>query len=86
MGDVVEYLAKAWQGGAKWKYDDAEHVHEAQSLKLDTSKAQSRLSWRPRWRLENTLDNVVTWNKSWLSGKSAKELCLEEIKKFIKTS
>ena len=35
---------------------------------------------------ENTLDNVVTWNKSWLSGKSAKELCLEEIKKFIKTS
>ena len=85
VGDVVEYLAKAWQDGAHWEYDELEHAHEAQLLKLDISKARSRLNWCPRWRLEDTLDSVVTWHKSRSAGKCAKELCLEEIRKFEQT-
>jgi CDP-glucose 4,6-dehydratase len=86
VGDVVEYLTKAWGDGAEWKCDDLEHAHEAQLLKLDISKAQSRLNWRPRWRLKSTLDSIVTWHKSMLAGKCAKELCLEEIRKFEQTN
>ena len=86
VGDVTQHIIDAWQDKAQWKYDDSQHSHEAQYLKLDISKAQSRLNWNPRWRLEDTLDSVVSWYKSSLEGKSAKELCLEEIKKFEQTA
>ena len=64
VGDVTQHIIDAWQDKAQWKYDDSQHPHEAQSLKLDISKAQSRLNWKPRWRLEDTLDSVVFWYKS----------------------
>ena len=85
VGDVVEYLTKAWQSGARWKLDEVVHQHEAQLLKLDISKARSHLNWSPKWRLETTLDSIVAWYKSRLAGKCARELCLEEIRKFEQT-
>ena len=83
VGYVTDYLTMAWGENARSELDIKEHVHEAKLLKLDISKALSRLNWQPKWRLENTLDSIVVWHKGWLSGKCPRGLCQNEIQKFM---
>lgn len=41
--------------------DDGDNPHEANYLKLDSSKARGRLKWQPQWKLEKTLDTIVSF-------------------------
>ena len=58
---VVEQMAKCWGGSAQWQVDDSEHPHEANYLKLEISKAWSRLYWRPVLHLSDALNLTVDW-------------------------
>ncbi|OAD20614.1 CDP-glucose 4,6-dehydratase, partial [Candidatus Thiomargarita nelsonii] len=49
---IVDNLAKIWGKEAFWKNDSSPHPHEATYLKLDCSKAKSRLKWLPKLSLE----------------------------------
>jgi len=64
---LVERLAAAIPG-ARWEVDGAPQPHEAQSLKLDSSKARARLGWRPRWTVERTLEHTLDWHRAWRAG------------------
>ncbi len=76
---IVEKLAQTWGEGASWVLDGGEHPHEAHYLKLDCSKAKSRLDWHPRWNLPTTLDSIILWNKHWLAGENVKSVSLQQI-------
>jgi CDP-glucose 4,6-dehydratase len=76
---IVERMVAAWGEGASWVFDGATHPHEASYLKLDISKAGSRLGWQPRWDLSCTLDRIVEWHQAWLAGADVKKLCLAQI-------
>lgn len=76
---VVEQLAAAWGDGAQWEVDNGSHPHEAHYLKLDISKAKSRLDWQPRWTLEKTLAYTVDWYKNCNQGGDVRQLTLEQI-------
>jgi CDP-glucose 4,6-dehydratase len=65
---IVEHLTNQWRDGATWRLDSANHPHEAKYLKLDCSKAHSRLKWRPRWDIGMALNAIVNWHKSYLAG------------------
>jgi len=43
---VVERVATRWGGGAAWTVQPGEHPHEAAELRLDSTKARTRLGWR----------------------------------------
>lgn len=45
----------------KIKINSVDNVHEANFLKLDSSKAKNRLDWTPRWDLDTTLEKTVDW-------------------------
>jgi CDP-glucose 4,6-dehydratase len=79
---IVEKMCDQWGKGASWGLDSDSHPHEANFLKLDISKAKSRLGWQPKSSLEQTLCSVVNWHKNWLNKQSARDLCLEEIDSF----
>lgn len=79
---IVEHMASVWGDGATWHLDDAKHPHEANYLKLDISKAKSRLHWRPRWPLGVAIQHIVDWHQAWLKQADMKVLCLEQIAKF----
>jgi CDP-glucose 4,6-dehydratase len=53
---------------ASWQRDQVPHPHEAGLLKLDSSKALSRLGWRPRWHLHQALRQTLAWHHAWLTG------------------
>ncbi len=40
--------------------------HEANFLKLDTSKFKTTFGWRPRWHMEQTMEQTVRFTKVWL--------------------
>jgi CDP-glucose 4,6-dehydratase len=65
---IVDRLATMWGDNAKWEYDNANHPHEAQYLKLDCSKAKSRLGWQPLIDLPQTLELIVRWYREFQKG------------------
>ena len=84
VSSVVEQMALLWGGGAEWHIDSGEHPHEANYLKLDTSKARSRLNWHPVLRLNDALSLTVDWAKNDLIGGNMRDLTLAQIKGYEK--
>lgn len=62
VGWIVEQLCKRWPGAAGFELDTSVKPHEASYLKLDCSKAISRLGWKPTWNLETALEKIIEWN------------------------
>ena len=79
---IVEKIAAQWGSPARWEIDDSEHPHEAQMLHLDWSKAAQQLGWRPSLRLSDALSMTIEWYQHFLSGKNAREKCLEQISAY----
>jgi CDP-glucose 4,6-dehydratase len=79
---IVNYLCRLWGAGATYTVDSQKQPHEARFLKLDCSKAQTRLEWRPRWNLETALGKTVEWLKEYQNKKDIKEVCLRQIQEY----
>ncbi len=81
---IVEKMTECW-GDGKWSVDDGVHPHEANYLKLDCSKARSRLSWHPRWSLGNALEKIIEWHKGEMQGENLHLLTLNQIENYLNT-
>ncbi|MEX3951329.1 CDP-glucose 4,6-dehydratase [Paraburkholderia sp. EG287B] len=82
---IVERLTSQWGDNARWELDGNEHPHEATYLKLDCSKARTRLGWRPRWSLDRTLDNIVSWYKAAARGEDMRAVTLAQIDEYTQS-
>jgi CDP-glucose 4,6-dehydratase len=82
VGWIVERMAKAWGNDAQWQLDGGEHPHEANYLKLDISKARSRLDWHPVLHLEDALKLIIDWAKQRQAGADIKKLTLTQIQNY----
>jgi CDP-glucose 4,6-dehydratase len=67
VGWIVDQLC-THMPGAKWQTETAQQPHEAGLLKLDSSKAKTRLGWNPRWNLEMALNKIIEWHQAWRKG------------------
>lgn len=79
---IVEHMVNSWGKGASWQQDGGIHPHEANYLKLDISKAKSRLGWQPRWPLATALELITTWHQAYLANDNMKKLCLAQIQQY----
>jgi CDP-glucose 4,6-dehydratase len=79
---VVRRLCEKWGSGAKYEVDIGDHPHEANYLKLDIIKAQTRLGWYPRWNLERALDATLEWIHVWQAGGDLAAITLEQIEQY----
>lgn len=80
VGDLAAGIVRHWGAGQINVGADPKKLHEAKTLKLDTSKANARLGWFPRWDFERTLFHTVDWYRRVLcEGESARRLCLAQI-------
>ncbi len=82
---ILDHMVDQWGKGASWDLDQGSHPHEAGFLKLDVSKAKSRLAWQPTWHLDQTLKKIVVWHQAWLNGDDMQRVCLNEIGEYMKT-
>lgn len=81
---ILDKMTQYWGNGASWIIDSNQNPHEAQYLKLDCSKAASRLNWQPKWNLSHTLKLIVDWQINFKSGSNMYEKCLNEISSYQK--
>jgi len=80
---IVEQLTALWGPGAGYRFEqDPGAVHEAQQLKLDISKARTRLGWQPRWPLGRSLEAIVEWHRAWRGHADMRETTLRQIAAF----
>ncbi len=80
---IADKMSEVWADGASWCADGKDHPYEARFLALDCTKAKTQLDWSPKWNLNETIERIVIWHKSFISGKDAKELCLAQIKEYL---
>jgi CDP-glucose 4,6-dehydratase len=76
---IVEHLAKTCDDSLKWQVDTGAQPHETNYLKLDISKAHSRLGWRPALNLIAALQLVSDWHQQRRAGVDVRGLTMAQI-------
>jgi CDP-glucose 4,6-dehydratase len=76
---VLERFSKKFLN-ARWEIDDKSQYHEANLLKLDISKAKSKLGWSPRWSVESAIDNTIKWHQAFKDNNNMQDFSIKQIK------
>jgi len=80
---LVDRLTTLLGARAGWRIEaDPGAPHEAGHLRLDISKARSRLDWQPRWPLARCLETLVEWQRGYLAQADLRALTLAQIAAF----
>ena len=79
---IVDYLTSTLGNGATWHLDSDEHPQEANYLKLDISKARTKLNWHPRWDLQYSLDKIVEWQQAFIDKGDMRSVTLNQIASY----
>ena len=82
VSEVVKCLAEKWGQGAAFTFDQGEHPHEANCLRLDITIARECLDWCPRWSSETALTKVVDFHKALQNKEDIQKFCLAQIEAY----
>jgi CDP-glucose 4,6-dehydratase len=83
VGWLAARACELWGDGVRWSGDPGPHSYEATYLKLNSSKAEARLGWRPRWRLERGLQETIKWYRCFHQGEDLRTLCLRQVEAYM---
>lgn len=84
-GELVELFCRLWGENASWK-DRCEFnaPHEAGFLKLDCSRIKNILNWKPKWHIEEAVEQTIAWSKVYLGGGNVTAEMNREIEEYMK--
>lgn len=82
-GNIVDIFCTKWDENITWinQYDGG--PHEANFLKLDSSKLKTTFGWKPRWTVSDAVEKVVEWTKVYFAGNSITEIMDKQIEEFL---
>lgn len=80
---IVDRLQAAWGGHLETLADNGPQPHEAKLLRLDSSKARTKLGWRPVLPLDDALCWISEWHKAVEDGGDARDITLNQIERYI---
>jgi CDP-glucose 4,6-dehydratase len=78
---IVEHLCSQLPRTA-WQCDVSPQPHEANTLRLDSSKAKTQLGWHPQWNLKMALDMTLAWHQAWRQGAKMADISLRQIQEY----
>ena len=81
---IIEQMAEM-RKNINWQCDEEPQLHEANSLKLDSSKARGQLNWQPRWRLQTALQKTLEWHEAWRNAEDMRAVSLAQINDYQST-
>jgi len=79
---IAEKLTTFWGTGVPRVLSKDAHPYEAHFLKLDSSKARTRLGWYPRWSLDMALSAIVEWYRLFVKKEDMRKKTLEQILRY----
>ncbi|WAH37694.1 CDP-glucose 4,6-dehydratase [Alicyclobacillus dauci] len=80
--EMTHSILELWGTGAGLSYNKAKQPHEANMLRLDSSKARLRLGWRPKLNLITTLEWTVDAYKRHYDGQDISAVVMEQIQAY----
>jgi CDP-glucose 4,6-dehydratase len=75
---IIKHLSEKFPG-SRWQLEYEPQPHEAGLLKLDSSKARTKLNWAPRWPLKIALNKTIEWHQAWKSAESMAAFTAQQI-------
>ncbi len=81
--EVVGKIINNW-GSGSFSVTPSE-LHEAQTLKLDSTKAKTSLGWHPRWNLDKTVSVLVEWYQKFYKNEDMDKITLRQIEDYEKS-
>jgi CDP-glucose 4,6-dehydratase len=63
-GNLADIFCSAWGSGLAWRREEDKGPHEANFLKLDSSKAKAVLGWKPQWDIKTAIEKTVEFAKN----------------------
>jgi CDP-glucose 4,6-dehydratase len=78
---IVEQLVDM-RKDARWQCDETPQPHEANYLKLDSSKAYNKLAWQSRWRLQAALQKTLEWHEAWRNAENMRAITVAQIAEY----
>lgn len=82
--EIIELIFKGLAKKPNYNIDQGQNPHEAHYLKLNSKKANNLLNWYPKYNAEQAINLIVKYINSYLADESIKELCLSQIKDYLK--
>ena len=79
---VVRRLAQRWGAELEIVRPHVPQPREAPEVRLDATRARSRLGWAPRWALEQALESIVEWYRVFAAGESVRDVTLAQIRAY----
>lgn len=80
---IVEKFIQAWDNKVDWINENDNSKHESKYLRLDCTKAKTKLDWHPKTNLELALDWTIEWYKKYEEKQDMEKLTQSQIQKFI---
>jgi len=84
VGQIVDLLIDNWGNGSWESFSKKTDKHEANLLSLDVTKAIKYLDWKPIFSIRESIQATIEWYKKYPT-LSSYQICLEQIKKYIKS-
>jgi CDP-glucose 4,6-dehydratase len=79
---IVERFTQLWGDNLRWEIEEGQFLHEASYLKLDFTKAKTRLDWNPKTNLDLALKLTIEWYKQYEQKQDLRKISEEHIKNF----
>ncbi len=82
--EIVKKIVRFW-GQGKVKFNKKQKFYEQQNLQLDIKKAKTKLNWKPKYSITESVNVTNEWYKKVLVEKqSPLEITSKQIKDFIR--
>lgn len=83
-GELVDLFCRYWGEGAEWQIQTEENApHEAGLLRLDCSLMKKTFEWKPKWHIDECMEQVVMFSKKYLSRDSVVSEIDDEIQRYM---
>jgi CDP-glucose 4,6-dehydratase len=78
---ISELLIEKWNSDINIITDVQNEYEEVGTLKIDSSKAKQELGWKPLFGIEETIEEIVSWEKYYRSN-TGTDFCFEAVERY----
>ncbi len=81
--DVVSISLKKLESKSKYILNKEKSNHETNRLNLNSKKSMTRLKWKPKLDIDNSLNLTLEWYKTFFSKKNIVKISYKQIKNYF---
>lgn len=83
-GELVDLFCKLWGYNVSWEKENKDNaLHEANFLKLDSTKFRYTFNWMPRWHIKDALENTCEWYHAWICNDNCANIMDNQIMEYL---